>query len=113
MRRDPTGVEHGTFAAGERDTSNRDHPRARIVLIGFIAPLKVSFGRATSNASTRARIGLPRRIALENGATNIRVNTIIPGFSRNDLIHVDALAATHGRPPVGSTGGSSPPTATS
>lgn len=72
--------------------------RSRLIFLASIAGKKPSFGQAAYNASKHAQIALTRCLALEYGATNLRVNAICPGFTRTDLIDIDEVAATYGLP---------------
>jgi NAD(P)-dependent dehydrogenase (short-subunit alcohol dehydrogenase family) len=73
-------------------------PRARIINVSSIAGKKGTFGQAAYNASKHAQIGITRCLAMETGATGLRVNAVCPGFTRTDLIDLDELGRAHGKP---------------
>ena len=72
--------------------------RSRIVNLSSIAGKKGTFGQSAYNTSKHAQIGLTRCLAMETGATGLRVNAVCPGFTRTDLIDLDELGRAHGRP---------------
>lgn len=71
--------------------------RSRLIFVASIAGKKGSFGQAAYNASKHAQVALTRCLALEYGASGMRVNAICPGFTMTELIDVDALAGIHGK----------------
>jgi NAD(P)-dependent dehydrogenase (short-subunit alcohol dehydrogenase family) len=74
--------------------------RARVVNVASIAGKKATFGQSAYNATKHAQIGITRCLALETGATGLRVNAVCPGFVMTDLIDLDELGAVHGRSPA-------------
>ncbi|MEM8621861.1 MAG: SDR family NAD(P)-dependent oxidoreductase [Actinomycetota bacterium] len=72
-------------------------PRSRVINMASIAGKKGSFGQAAYNTSKHAQIGYTRCLAIETGATGLRVNAVCPGFTPTELIDLDELGATHGR----------------
>jgi NAD(P)-dependent dehydrogenase (short-subunit alcohol dehydrogenase family) len=72
--------------------------RARIINVSSIAGKKGTSGQAAYNASKHAQIGITRCLAVETGATGLRVNSVCPGFTMTDLIDLEELGRVHGRP---------------
>jgi NAD(P)-dependent dehydrogenase (short-subunit alcohol dehydrogenase family) len=72
--------------------------RSRVINISSIAGKKGTFGQSAYNASKHAQIGITRCLALETGATGLRVNAVCPGFTKTDLIDLDELGEAHGKP---------------
>lgn len=72
---------------------------SRLILVASIAGKKASFGQAAYNASKHAQLALTRCLALEYGRTNLRVNAICPGFTKTELIDLEALAQTYQQAP--------------
>ena len=74
-------------------------PRARIINLASIAGKKASFGQSAYNATKHALIGITRCLALETGASNLRVNAVCPGFTKTEMIDIDQLSQVHGKSP--------------
>lgn len=72
--------------------------RSRLIFLASIAGKKASFGQIAYNASKHAQLAITRCMALEYGATSLRVNAICPGFTMTELIDLDTLAETHQKP---------------
>ena len=71
--------------------------RSRLLVVASIAGRKGTFAQSAYNATKHAQVGLVRCLAVETGATGLRVNAICPGFTATDLLDIERLAALRGQ----------------